>query len=233
MLKNDDKIQILNSRSRSGIIKSIRKTTDGKTTKKIQPFSVSYAGGIGPSLEKDFITHLEELKGGIILANSLKALIPQLSDLIKKESVQNVTCLEESLRLSLEGNGFPGILGSSLSENTEMVISGCEYLVADLGAIVVSSAQAGSRRMFCYPPVHVVIADASQMVGTLDDAYTLLLEKYKNRLPSLISIIAGPSRTADIEKTLVLGAHGPKRIFVCLIEESESRALEPLKNLKY
>jgi L-lactate dehydrogenase complex protein LldG len=233
MLKIDDKIQIRNARSRSSILKNIRNATEGKTAKKIQPFSVSYVSGIEPSLKKEFISHLEELNGEIILADSRKDLIPLISDLIDKESVQNVICLEESLKLSLERNGFPDILGSTLSESTEMVISGCEYLVANLGAIVVSSAQAGSRRMFCYPPVHVVIADLSQMVGTLDEAYTLLLEKYKNRLPSMISIIAGPSRTADIEKTLVLGAHGPKRIVICLIEASESRDLEPLKDLEF
>ena len=95
MLKNDDKIQIRNARSRSGILKNIRKATEGKTVNKIQPLSVSYISGIEPSLKKEFITRLEELKGEIILAKNRKDLMPQLTELIEKESVHNVICLEE------------------------------------------------------------------------------------------------------------------------------------------
>ena len=47
-------------------------------------------------------------------------------------------------------------------------------------------------------------------------------KKYPDNYPSMISLITGPSRTADIEKTLVMGAHGPKELYVFLIEDNES-----------
>jgi L-lactate dehydrogenase complex protein LldG len=52
----------------------------------------------------------------------------------------------------------------------------------------------------------------------LKDGFKLLKNKYGHNTPSLISTITGPSRTADIEKTLVLGAHGPKELFVFLLD---------------
>ncbi|RZL62420.1 MAG: hypothetical protein EOO93_08835, partial [Pedobacter sp.] len=66
---------------------------------------------------------------------------------------------------------------------------------------------------------HIVIAKTSQLVLDLKDAFLLLKNKYGNQIPSMISNITGPSRTADIEKTLVLGAHGPKELFVFLIDD--------------
>jgi L-lactate dehydrogenase complex protein LldG len=63
-----------------------------------------------------------------------------------------------------------------------------------------------------------VIAYTSQLVLDLKDGFKLLKEKYPENMPSMVSNITGPSRTADIEKTLVLGAHGPKELYVFLLE---------------
>lgn len=84
---------------------------------------------------------------------------------------------------------------------------------------MVSSAQAGGRRMFVYPDIHIVVAYTSQLVEDLSDALNAITEKYGKDLPSLVSVISGPSRTADIEKTLVMGAHGPRELYVFLIED--------------
>jgi L-lactate dehydrogenase complex protein LldG len=66
--------------------------------------------------------------------------------------------------------------------------------------------------------VHIVIAYTSQLVEDIKDGLRLVQERYGDRLPSMISMISGPSRTADIEKTLVLGAHGPKELVLFLVE---------------
>jgi len=70
-----------------------------------------------------------------------------------------------------------------------------------------------------YPHQHIVIARTGQLVLDLKDAFAMLKNKYGSQIPSMISTITGPSRTADIEKTLVLGAHGPKELFVFLIDD--------------
>jgi L-lactate dehydrogenase complex protein LldG len=83
---------------------------------------------------------------------------------------------------------------------------------------MVSNGNAAGRRLSIYPHVHIVIAYTSQLVLDLKDGFKMLKEKYPENLPSMISNVTGPSRTADIEKTLVLGAHGPKELYVFLLE---------------
>ena len=69
-----------------------------------------------------------------------------------------------------------------------------------------------------YAPVHICVAYTHQLVYDLKDALLLLKKKYGNHLPSFITFASGPSRTADIEKTLVTGVHGPKEVYVFLVE---------------
>lgn len=97
-------------------------------------------------------------------------------------------------------------------------ITGCEFLVARTGTIVLSAAQQSGRTVSVYAPVHICIAYTSQLVYDVKDALQKIKEKYSGHIPSLISFATGPSRTADIEKTLVTGVHGPREVYCFLIE---------------
>jgi len=94
----------------------------------------------------------------------------------------------------------------------DLGVTGCDYLVAQTGSIIVSTVSSGGRALSVLPPVHLVIARREQIVPDLASAFSLLRERYDNHWPSALSFITGPSRTADIEKILVMGAHGPKRL---------------------
>ncbi len=98
-------------------------------------------------------------------------------------------------------------------------ITSCEFLVARTGSIIISSKQASGRRLPVFPSTHIVVGYASQLVRDVKDAMDGIKYKYGNQLPSMITTITGPSRTADIEKTLILGAHGPKEVYVFLIDK--------------
>ena len=102
-------------------------------------------------------------------------------------------------------------------ERCDAGISGCDCLVAQTGGILVTSASAGGRVLSVLPPHHVVIASAGQLVGDLADAFSQL-RKSHNEVPAFASFITGPSRTGDIERILVLGAHGPKKLTVLLVQ---------------
>lgn len=93
-------------------------------------------------------------------------------------------------------------------------LTGCDALVAQTGTVVVTSASAGGRALNVLPPHHVVLARRAQLVPDLPTAFRRLQEQYGAHYPSMISLITGPSRTGDIERILVLGAHGPKRLTV-------------------
>jgi hypothetical protein len=92
--------------------------------------------------------------------------------------------------------------------------TGCDCLVAQTGSIFVSTRSANGRAASIFPEMHLVIARRDQLVPDLPAAFALLRSRYGSNWPSMISLITGPSRTSDIEKTLVLGAHGPKRLAV-------------------
>jgi L-lactate dehydrogenase complex protein LldG len=65
----------------------------------------------------------------------------------------------------------------------------------------------------------VVVAFTSQLVPDIKSALVQIKQRYEGRLPGMLSMITGPSRTADIEKTLVMGAHGPKALYVFLVQD--------------
>ena len=88
--------------------------------------------------------------------------------------------------------------------------------------MLVSAATGSGRRLSIYPDQHLVLARPSRVVAEIGDALRLMQERYGAGMPSMVSLTSGPSRTADIEKTLVLGAHGPRRIGLFLLEEGDS-----------
>jgi len=104
-------------------------------------------------------------------------------------------------------------------EKCDAGVTGCECLVAQTGGVLVSGPSAGGRALSVLPPHHIVIASSSQMVPDLTAAFERLKQRYGTNYPSFMSFITGPSRTGDIERILVLGAHGPKRLTVLLIED--------------
>ena len=102
-------------------------------------------------------------------------------------------------------------------ETCNVGITECDALVAQTGSVLITSRSAGGRALSILPPHHVVIARREQLVADLPAAFERLRQKYGTDQPSMISFVTGPSRTGDIERILVLGAHGPKLLTIfCL-----------------
>ena len=99
----------------------------------------------------------------------------------------------------------------------EVAITGCDALIAQTGSVLVTARSCGGRGLSVLPPHHVVLARPEQLVPDLAAALTLLQISYGAGLPSSISFITGPSRTGDIERILVLGAHGPAKLTIILL----------------
>jgi L-lactate dehydrogenase complex protein LldG len=97
-------------------------------------------------------------------------------------------------------------------EGCDAGITECDALIAQTGSVLVTSRSAGGRALSVLPPHHVVLARRDQLIGDLSEAFALLKGKCAPDYPSFICFITGPSRTGDIERILVLGAHGPKKL---------------------
>ncbi|NQU53765.1 MAG: LUD domain-containing protein [Bacteroidetes bacterium] len=165
-------------------------------------------------LELAFKENLEKVNGSVCIYPSEKELFSELKKFLSTFKKEDIFCSEVEIQNQLNTSLIPFSQQPELPENIEVGITGCEFLIAQTGSAMVSSAQQGGRQMFVYPPIHIIIASKNQLVDYLDKAYSGIHQKYKNHLPSQITLITGPSRTADIEKTLVLGAHGPRELHV-------------------
>jgi L-lactate dehydrogenase complex protein LldG len=100
-------------------------------------------------------------------------------------------------------------------EATDVCVTLAELVVAQTGSVLISS-DCGGRGATVVAPVHIVLAEMEQLVPELE---TALAQAYgPASRNSYLSLITGSSRTADIEKILVMGAHGPKRLIVILAE---------------
>ena len=103
-----------------------------------------------------------------------------------------------------------------------MGITGADYAIAETGSVVVLPRQGLSRLVSVVPPVHLAIVRPPDIVGTLDDLFTLRrLEYVRNggEMGSYLNFITGPSRTADIEQTIVVGVHGPREVHMVLLNK--------------
>jgi L-lactate dehydrogenase complex protein LldG len=168
-------------------------------------------------LEVKFAEEFSALQGKFLYCASENELFSSLHSLIqaRKWQEKKIYCREDVLRAALsplEIAYTEDLAGSSAS------ITGCECLVARTGSILMSSAQQSGRTTSVYAPVHLCIAYTDQLVYDIKEGIVKIKEKYPGHLPSLITLASGPSRTADIEKTLVIGIHGPKEVFVFLVE---------------
>lgn len=98
-------------------------------------------------------------------------------------------------------------------------ISGCFCAIAETGTLMLLSAPGSPATVSLLPETHVAIVPAARIVGTMEEAFALLRATH-GELPRAVNFISGPSRTGDIEQTIVLGAHGPCRVHLLVVEGS-------------
>lgn len=167
--------------------------------------------------EVEFAENFTKLQGKFSFCLNETELVQQLQMLISSRDWKNIYCREDALKTMLQAKGFAQNFSNDLT-HCDASVTTCELLVARTGGIVMSSGQQSGRTVSVYAPVHICIAYSDQLVYDIKDALVYMKEKYGNKIPSLITFATGPSRTADIEKTLVVGVHGPKEVFCFLIE---------------
>jgi len=161
-------------------------------------------------LEVVFAQEFVKIQGRFAFCTSEKDMVQQLQQLLAEKQWTKIYCNEDK---------WNAAFSNTISLSTcDASITGCEFLVARTGTIVMSAAQQSGRTVSVYAPVHICIAYTNQLVYDIKDALQTLKEKYIGNMPSLITFASGPSRTADIEKTLVTGVHGPKEVYCFLVQ---------------
>ncbi|MBE7175678.1 MAG: lactate utilization protein [Mucilaginibacter polytrichastri] len=207
------------STSKEQVLRKIRKAL---LEKHENPYPKLEEQPLYPPLEQDPVVEFAEqfttAAGQFVFCEDELQFIENLLILAEKKSWRKIYCWEDPLKELLNRFEYPFYETDKDFEKAEVGITLCEALVARNGNVLVSNANLAGRRLSIYPEVHIVLAYTSQMVVDIKDAFALIRTKYERRIPSMLSFITGPSRTADIEKTLVMGAHGPKELYVFLLE---------------
>lgn len=204
---------------REAILKRIKMATSGRPVPDTGRPAGSFVYIADTPLPETFAANLQNVNGKVIFYETVNDAFEALKELVKVNCWKKIACPDTQIAALIRSSSG-SIDFDSLTMDAEAVITGCEALIAETGSILVSSAQTRSRKAFVVGPVHIVIASESQLFGTAEEAMQEVLQRHKKNFPSLISIITGPSRTADIEKTLILGAHGPKALFVLITKQN-------------
>ena len=207
------------SSSKEKILKKIREALSNPVP---LPFPKSEGStAVFPPANEDleilFAKEFTELSGKFAFCIDEQDAQHQLKQLIASKKWKDIFCVEKQLLSLFSPKPFPEIKDASLA-NCEAAVTSCQYLIARTGAIVMSSTGESGRTVSAYSPVHICIAYIDQLVFDSRDALKDL-KTQTSTLPSFITFAAGPSRTADIEKTLVIGVHGPKEVYVFLIDQ--------------
>ena len=207
------------SPSKENILKKIRKALSHSTPLPF-PQSENNNSVFHPAKQENEIEFAEQftkLLGKFIYCKDHNELVLQLNNLIIQQQWNKIYCREERLKETLRQSQFDNFSNVELKD-CDVSITACEALIARTGSIMMSAAQQSGRTVSVYAPIHICIAYTSQLVYDVKDALQFIKDKYGDKLPSLITFATGPSRTADIEKTLVVGVHGPKEVYLFLVE---------------
>ncbi|NCX95960.1 MAG: lactate utilization protein B/C [Chitinophagia bacterium] len=167
-----------------------------------------------------FAQNFEQTGGQLTVCRNEADFLTRITHLCQTKQWQNVISSDTTL------GGFfsqfaPEVIKQqeSSTQEADACITGCELLIARTGSVLCSSMQNMGRTSTIYYPAHIIVAWAEQVVYDLEDAFAALKARYGNSLPSMLSFHTGPSRTADIEKTLVVGVHGPQEVHLFLLKK--------------
>jgi len=167
----------------------------------------------------NFAIELGKVGGKFVFCDSAPDMLSKIKELFTANQWNEAFCNEESLSGLLRHAGINVKRAAQIDEDMHVSVTSCEFLISRLGSIMMSSQQLSGRRMYAFANIHIVVAFTSQIVPDIRHALDGIREKYSGKMPSMLTMITGPSRTADIEKTLVMGAHGPKELYVFLADD--------------
>ena len=213
------------SPARAAILSRIR---GALTTPVPLPAEPDFAAPVHPPLPAEdlavvFAANFQRVGGEFYYCADTAHLAAQLAAFrTRQPALASPYVWEPELQELLAAAGVPfRAAEADFRQNADLGLTSCEALVARTGSILVSAGTASGRRLSIYPDQHLVLARPSQVVAEIGDALRLMQARYGAALPSMVSLTTGPSRTADIEKTLVLGAHGPRRLALFLLDEEK------------
>ena len=139
----------------------------------------------------------------------------QLPPALSAQKSHAGVCWPEFAALDWAGAGL-AIEARPTTGSDRLGITGTYCAIAETGTMVILTGADAPTATALLPDTHVAIVSAARIVDGMEDAFALI-RRERGAMPRAVNLISGPSRTGDIEQTIVLGAHGPFRVHILVV----------------
>lgn len=189
----------------------------------VQAFPVE---NIGPCLFEEFEMRTKIVGAELFRVKTIAQARDTLINLVKDTNVKKVVAVDCPLQQVSGTNDALRAIGVEVytdtagvrvhSETADLGISGVEFGIAESGSVCLDSYSVESRLVSALTPMHVVFLNSRNIVKGIEDAVGIVSRVFDR---GYVTFITGPSRTADIERVLTIGVHGPSRFIIIAVDE--------------
>jgi len=171
-------------------------------------------------IDVQFATEFTKNKAKFLYCENEYELQSTLKQLIDNYQYPNLYCSIDKLKSFLENELKEDVKFAEKAETSIIAITGCEYLIARTGSVMISSKQLKALNGSNFPRIHIVIADSGQLTENLENALEGYKSKYGQNLPSWFSLITGPARTMAFDNTPHIAAKGKNDLYLLFLDNN-------------
>jgi L-lactate dehydrogenase complex protein LldG len=173
-----------------------------------------------------FVAMAEEVQATVARVSSLGSVPEAVADYLATENLPAELVVASDPNLDAvpwEVRPLLRIHRGRAGAEDKVSLTSCHAAIAETGTLMLISGPHSPTTLNFLPDTHIVVVRRDQVVAAYEDGLDRLrANDASGKLPRVINFITGPSRTADIEQHIELGAHGPRRLHIVLVEESEA-----------
>jgi len=182
------------------------------------------AKGDAQTLKAGFIDSLETAQASIVSIKDMAALPEAVTDYLKQHNLpQRVRMGDDALLAGTDWTKTPHLeraIGAA-EEPDQVGLAAAFAGIAETGTLMLTSGTANPTTNNFLPNDHIVVVPQSRLKGSYEDAWDALrASQAPGEMPRTVNYVSGPSRTGDIEQKLLLGAHGPCRLHVIIVDDA-------------
>lgn len=206
--------------ARSEILARLKKAVPSEP-RALDPVLIPARGLVtGAECVQKFIIEAEYGLAEVISLNSGSEVVGALTKILKQASTKKCKAAPHPVLQDLDWSGLEIEFGASVGDDL-VAVSVAYAGVAETGTLVMRSGPDAPTTLNFLPDIHVVVLFSGDIEGNYETVWQRLLRD-DDQLPRTVNWITGPSRTADIEQTMLLGAHGPRKLVILLIDDKKT-----------
>ena len=180
--------------------------------------------GIRPHFDQDlverFVEKLEAVAGTVARVSSIDQVPKAIGHYLDQHQVEaRIVVSQHPSIKEIEWPQYWQVEKRAARDEDHVSITGAFAGIAETGTLAILSGPEAPTTLNFLPDDHIVVMHTEQIVSHLEDLWWLM-RREKQDMPRTVNLITGPSRTADVEQTIQLGAHGPRRLHVVLVDSS-------------